>query len=638
YDSLTRSWLVGNLAAGESRELKLRIGVGDAAEYRIPAEIVFAFNEDSDSTPFNRLTHPDEDDTAILTLRPVENSRPSILHANSAATASVSFPENANGLILDLEADDADGETEASGLVWSIAGGADADHFSLNSAGLLRPVAPFDFENPKDAGADNTYKVNVRVCDAAVECDEQLITVNVQDVIEDADGDGLPDDYEVAIGTDPNNPDTDGDGLNDKFEVGSNLDNPVNTDGDGKINVLDPDDDGDSIPTHSENYNGGLPTDDDTDRDGTPDYLDADDDNDGLLTRLENYNGGLPTNDDTDRDGTPDYLDSDDDGDGLLTKNETSDPNDDGSPADAVDTDGDGVVDYLDTDNLHAPTGDNDNDGLTNAEEEALGSDPNNPDTDGDGLNDKFEVGSDLDNPVNTDGDGKINALDPDDDGDSIPTRSENYNGGLPTDDDTDRDGKPDYLDKDDDNDGILTADENYDGDDSPLNDNSDGDALPDYLDKDDDGDGVYTRYENYNGGLPTDDDTDGDGTADYLDKDDDGDGLLTRYESPDANGNGDPDDGLDSDNDGLQNYRDADDDGDGFLTKDESADPNGDGNPADAEDKDLDNIAEYLDPETTPFVRVRIRAMLQGAYVSQTGLMHDTLRRKGVLPKEQPY
>lgn len=35
----------------------------------------------------------------------------------------------------------------------------------------------------------------------------------------DSDGDGLPDDQEKKLGTDPHNPDTDGDGMNDGYEV-----------------------------------------------------------------------------------------------------------------------------------------------------------------------------------------------------------------------------------------------------------------------------------------------------------------------------------------------------------------------------------------------------------------------------------
>ena len=76
----------------------------------------------------------------------------------------------------------------------------------------------------------------------------------------DADFDGLTDDEENAIGTDPNDADSDDDGLLDLLEVGSPA-SPTDTDGDGTIDALDTDDDGDGIPTAAE----------DTDGNGNPD-------------------------------------------------------------------------------------------------------------------------------------------------------------------------------------------------------------------------------------------------------------------------------------------------------------------------------------------------------------------------------
>ena len=55
---------------------------------------------------------------------------------------------------------------------------------------------------------------------------------------------------------------------------------------------------------------------------------------------------------------------------------------------------------------------DTDLDGLFDGPEAVLGTDPNNPDTDGDGINDGDEVGDDFDNPIDTDTDGVIDALD----------------------------------------------------------------------------------------------------------------------------------------------------------------------------------------------------------------------------------
>lgn len=137
----------------------------------------------------------------------------------------------------------------------------------------------------------------------------------------DSDGDGLYDNDETTLGTDPQNPDSDGDSVPDGEEVGSDVSKPLDTDGDGIINALD-----------------------------------GDDDADGILSYWEGYGKPLPSID-TDGDGTPDYLDKDDDDDGIPTINENADPNADGKPDDAVDTDGDGIPDYLDANTVLPPTG-----------------------------------------------------------------------------------------------------------------------------------------------------------------------------------------------------------------------------------------------------------------------------------------
>ncbi len=135
----------------------------------------------------------------------------------------------------------------------------------------------------------------------------------------DSDSDGILDLDEFDLQTDPNNPDSDGDGIDDLAEV-VDVQSAQDSDGDGTIDALDTDDDGDGVATIDEDLgNNGDPTDDDTDGDGTPNYLDTDDDGDGLLTYAEDADGdGDPTNDDTDTDSTPNYLDLDSDGDGSA--------------------------------------------------------------------------------------------------------------------------------------------------------------------------------------------------------------------------------------------------------------------------------------------------------------------------------
>lgn len=87
----------------------------------------------------------------------------------------------------------------------------------------------------------------------------------------DSDNDGLPDDVEAKLGTDPHNPDTDGDGLADGEEVITYHTNPLkpDTDEDGlsdfdEIKIwhtdpLNPDTDGDGFKDGAEVKNGYNP-------------------------------------------------------------------------------------------------------------------------------------------------------------------------------------------------------------------------------------------------------------------------------------------------------------------------------------------------------------------------------------------
>jgi gliding motility-associated-like protein len=120
-------------------------------------------------------------------------------------------------------------------------------------------------------------------------------------------------------------------------------------------------------------------------------------------------------------------------------------------------------------------TPDLDNDGCLNTDEAIAGTDPNNPDTDGDTENDCAEIGADPANPLDTDADGIIDALE------AITA-------------DTDSDGVVDELDPantdpcipnpnagpcDQDGDGLTNTDETAAGTD-PTNPNTDGDAFTD--------------------------------------------------------------------------------------------------------------------------------------------------------------
>jgi len=80
---------------------------------------------------------------------------------------------------------------------------------------------------------------------------------------------------------------------------------------------------------------------------------------------------------------------------------------------------------------------DDDEDGLLGGQEVILGTDSNDADTDGDGIDDGVEVGDDIDNPLDEDGDGIIDALesntaDADEDGVSDQEDPANNNPCLP--------------------------------------------------------------------------------------------------------------------------------------------------------------------------------------------------------------
>lgn len=277
----------------------------------------------------------------------------------------------------------------------------------------------------------------------------------------DTDGDGLPDDLEQLLGTDPTKVDTDGDGISDFDEVygfryrqldqtdftsftdkfcTALVNNGACAPGETEVWVTDPlnpDTDGDGIPDGTEILLGANPHRNDSDW-----FIDTD--QDGLSDALERQIGSDPYRPDTDNDGLPDWLEY------LI-----------GSDPTLMDTDGDGINDYdeFDLSTFHTLPGRERFDrvefmdrcgsvmlGAPNCSYTAplssTGTDPASADTDGDGLSDLEElVGWTVNlysgsyhvtsNPVvaDTDGDGwddfteRANSTDPqkqDSDGDGI--------------------------------------------------------------------------------------------------------------------------------------------------------------------------------------------------------------------------
>jgi len=112
------------------------------------------------------------------------NEAPVIDSDGGGATATVAVNEN-TAAVTTVHATDPDAGTT---LAYSIIGGADAGKFTLNSAtGALSFIAAPDFEAPTDTDGNNSYVVQVRAFDGALQ-DDQTITVNVTNVAEDTQG------------------------------------------------------------------------------------------------------------------------------------------------------------------------------------------------------------------------------------------------------------------------------------------------------------------------------------------------------------------------------------------------------------------------------------------------------------------
>jgi len=172
-----------------------------------------------------------------------------------------------------------------------------------------------------------------------------------------------------------------------------------------------------------------------------------------------------------------------------------------------------------------------DGDGCLNVDEIAAGTLTNNPDTDGDGQNDCIEIGADPSNPLDTDGDGIIDALESsnsDTDGDGVSDEADpgntdpcvpNLNApncdsdgdGLTFSEETSNGTDPNNPDTD--GDGLTDATEVTNGSD-PLNPCDPDDSSPD-CQIDTDNDGLTDAQESILCTSPTNADTDGDGIND---------------------------------------------------------------------------------------------------------------------------
>ncbi|OHY91270.1 hypothetical protein BJD16_04820 [Aeromonas sobria] len=214
--------------------------------------------------------------------------------------------------------------------------GIEVQHVYLDGFELLATPDTHEVAIPEDmADGDHRLVVEARFPSGHVAQDSMVILV--RGAVVDSDNDGVPDEEEIANGTDPQNPDTDGDGLTDgqEAEHGSDPLKP-DTDGDGLTdgveiaggsNPLDPNDpvNGGELDTDNDNIPNGI----DTDNDGIPDEeeitngtdpLKPDTDDDGLIDGQEAAHGTDPLKPDTDGDGLTD-------GEEIAGGNNPLDPN-----------------------------------------------------------------------------------------------------------------------------------------------------------------------------------------------------------------------------------------------------------------------------------------------------------------------
>ena len=115
--------------------------------------------------------------TPVAITPPAVNTAPTFTSSNA-----VSVSESATGTAFSATASDADGNS----LTYSISGGADAVHFSVDSsAGDVSFITPPDFENPSDSDFDNIYDITLTVSDGQGGMDSLAVALSLTDTADD---------------------------------------------------------------------------------------------------------------------------------------------------------------------------------------------------------------------------------------------------------------------------------------------------------------------------------------------------------------------------------------------------------------------------------------------------------------------
>jgi cysteine-rich repeat protein len=394
-----------------------------------------------------------------------------------------------------------------------------------NNIGVLDPGET----NPKDPDTDddgvrddddNCPRIpNPTQLNTDANLEQQANALVVGDSLGDAcdnddDNDGL-DDTEEEV-TRPLDPDTDDDNIIDGSDNCPLIVNPGQedndlNDGEDGGDSCDLDDDNDGLSDLEEINQNTSPFNPNSDGDN---FLDGDDNCPLIVNNTQT---------DTDLDGQGNACDPDDDNDTVLD-------NDDSNPLDRFsceDEDGDGCNDCAieGSPNTNNDGFDRDGDGLC---------DQGDPDEDADGFSniDEIKCGSDPEDetsqPLDTDEDGFCDfGVDTDDDNDGLSDAEEDLNGNNVYDDDG---LETDLRDADTDNDGVNDNNDNCPLTSNPQQVNTDlalasapgalivGDLLGDECDLDDDNDGLTDAQENITSTNPKDPDSDDDNDLDGAD------------------------------------------------------------------------------------------------------------------------
>ena len=366
-----------------------------------PQQIVYSITDSSGNTASTTVNITITDDLQVCNVPPIS------VGSDGSGGDSTLDTDN-DGVVDTLDAFPNDPsewtDTDADGIGNNLDTDDDADGY-LDTTEVLAGSNPLDsISIPLDTDSDGI--------------------INLLD--DDDDNDGFTDIIENEVGT-------------DSLDV-SNF--PLDTDSDLELDFYDLDDDNDGQSDLIEIQCGSNPLNNlsralDTDFDGIPNCLDVDDDNDGFEDQIEINEGTDPLNVyeypslDIDGDGVPfslgssqnfndncpeipnpDQLDTDDDLVGDACDNCIENENYDQS-----DIDQDGVGDVCDVcSEIFNPEQedydqdsfgdlcdlDDDNDGQTDEDEIACGSDPKDerslsPDSDGDGILDCFDLDNDND-------------------------------------------------------------------------------------------------------------------------------------------------------------------------------------------------------------------------------------------------